>query len=359
VRVAAAALLTLALAPPWVTPVALSAVGAPTHAAAASPDDAARAAAHRFLADYVDADGRVVRRDQGGDTVGEGQAYALWMAAAIGDEDRFRLVWSWTVEHLVNADGLLALRWDGDIVDAMPATDADLIAAAALSLAGERFGDSALSEVATRLGERILRLEADGSLLLAGPWAQGSGTINPSYFVLPAMSQLWRNGDHVWSAVATRSREVLGQLTASPPHLPPDWAVVYDGMPTASPSPRGESARFGYDAVRVVVQLAADCDKRSRELAAASWPFFADAAAGAVEAVHSLDGDPLVSEEHPTSLLAAAAAAHAAGDLDAASRLLDRATALDDSRPSYYGAAWIALTRLLLDTELLTSCAPG
>ena len=43
-------------------------------------------ATERFLDAYVDPDGRVVRRDQGGDTVSEGQAYALLLATAVGDE---------------------------------------------------------------------------------------------------------------------------------------------------------------------------------------------------------------------------------------------------------------------------------
>ena len=43
-------------------------------------------AAQRFLRRYVMPDGRVSRIDQGGDTVGEGQAYGMLMAAAIGDE---------------------------------------------------------------------------------------------------------------------------------------------------------------------------------------------------------------------------------------------------------------------------------
>jgi len=41
----------------------------------ATPADTARAAAESFLDRYVEPDGRVVRLDQGGDTVSEGQAY--------------------------------------------------------------------------------------------------------------------------------------------------------------------------------------------------------------------------------------------------------------------------------------------
>ena len=53
----------------------------------------ATAAARAFLTAYVDPDGRVVRRDQGGDTVSEGQGYALLLAVVLGDKARFQRVW--------------------------------------------------------------------------------------------------------------------------------------------------------------------------------------------------------------------------------------------------------------------------
>lgn len=52
----------------------------------------------------------------------------------------------------------------------------------------------------------------------------------------------------------------------------------------------------------------------------------------------------------------AAGAAHAAGDRGAADELLDRAAQLDDDHPSYYGAAWTALARVMLDTDWLGNC---
>jgi endoglucanase len=57
--------------------------------------------------------------------------------------------------------------------------------------------------------------------------------------------------------------------------------------------------------------------------------------------------------------VARAAQAWAAGDRGAAGTLLDDATVQDQGAPSYYGAAWVALGRLLLDTDLLGSCQAG
>ena len=61
-------------------------------ASAASPS--ASTATARFLATYVRSDGRVTRPDQGGDTVSEGQAYALLLAVSTGDRPEFDRVWT-------------------------------------------------------------------------------------------------------------------------------------------------------------------------------------------------------------------------------------------------------------------------
>ena len=130
-----------------------------------------------FLRGYVDPDGRVVRRDQGGDTVSEGQSYAMLLAAATGDRARFARVWGWTRAHLQRPDGLLASRWAGGrVADSQPASDADLDAARALLVAARRFHAPAYRAAALRIGRGVLRSETTtvgGALVLvAGPWAR-------------------------------------------------------------------------------------------------------------------------------------------------------------------------------------------
>src|SRR5437868_2122742 len=73
---------------------------------------AARAAANRFLDGYLAPDGRVVRHDQGGDTVSEGQAYAMLVAVATGDRSRFDRAWRWSERHLRRRDGLMSWHWE-------------------------------------------------------------------------------------------------------------------------------------------------------------------------------------------------------------------------------------------------------
>ena len=96
-----------------------------------------------FLDRYVDPDGRVVRHDQGGDSVSEGQAYGLLLAVAARDAARFDAIWTWEKANLQEPDGLFAYHWsDGAVVGTGAATDADLDTAWALVLAAAAFPPS-------------------------------------------------------------------------------------------------------------------------------------------------------------------------------------------------------------------------
>ena len=328
------------------------------------PAQEARQAADHFLATYVEPDGRVVRTDQGGDTVSEGQAYGMLIAAGVGDEARFRAVWDWTHRHLQRPDHLLAWRWaDGAVVDSTPAADADLVAAGALALAGQRFGDRQLVAAAGELGAAVLALETatvgSWQVLLAGPWAAGERVVNPSYFAVGLMSRLYdATGDQRWQPVAATARRLLDELTATAPSLVPDWAAVAaDGSGVAArPAPSGGEVTSGFEAGRAYVQLAVDCDGRGPAIAARAWPFLRAEAEGTINGAYRLDGAPATTATHPLAMVAAAAAADAAGDDAAADELLDRASDLDRRTPTYYGAAWVAIGRLWLDTPDLGGC---
>src|SRR6476646_252054 len=120
----------------------------------------ARTAGKEFLDEYVERDGRVVRRDEGGDVVSEGQAYGMLIAVAIADETRFRSIWKWTKTYLRRDDGLLSWRWaDNKVTGVNSAADADLDAARSLVLAGRRFNAPELTEDGRRLGVAILETE--------------------------------------------------------------------------------------------------------------------------------------------------------------------------------------------------------
>ncbi|HEU4657131.1 MAG TPA: glycosyl hydrolase family 8 [Capillimicrobium sp.] len=315
------------------------------------PADPAAAAADRFLDRYLDGDGRVVRRDQGGDTVSEGQAYALLLTALTGDEARFDRAWAWTREHLQRPDGLLAWRWqDGRVADPQPAADADLDTARALAVAGSRFARPELRGEAARIARAILAQETVHGRLVAGPWARATRTVNPSYASPAAEATLAGLGDRAAWDRLRRTGIDTARLLGDDRALPPDWARIgEDGAVAASgpPADPGATPVYGYDAVRLAVRMAEACDGDARAAAAQLWPVLRD-------------GDPAIlprerdgrgaagAVRSAVALVGAAAAAHAAGDAAARDRLLGEAEALDAASPTYYGAAWIALGRVLL-----------
>jgi len=331
----------------------------------AGDEEVALAASQRFLDAYMEDDGRVVRHDQGGDTVSEGQSYAMLLAVAIGDGERFDAAWSWARDNLQRPDGLLASSWaDGAVTDPSPASDADLDTAHALLLAAQRFGEPAYRREALRIGAAVLAQETAATpgwtMLVAGPWARESLTVNPSYFAPRAYAALANaSGDRRWEALQRSSREVMAGLTTDPPRLPPDWARVESGEVTAiaAPGDPASGPSYGYDAVRAPIRLAQSCEPEDRELAAGAWSLLqGPAAGGEIGARYSLDAAPIDSATSPAAIVAVAAAAQAAGDPEASVDLLARADGANEAAPTYYGTAWVALGRVMLTTDRLGGC---
>jgi endoglucanase len=348
---------------------------------AAMREAAARTTGSKFLTEYAESDGRVVRRDEGGDVVSEGQAYGMLIAAAVGDQTRFRTIWEWTKDHLRRPDGLLSWRWADDrVIDSNSAADADLDAARALVLAGSRFNAPELTEDGKRLGAVVLQTESvtigthvapasdvvpvgsglagAGQVLVAGNWATTPPSlVNAGYFSPRADEQLARvSADRRWLDLS-RSQRVLSWQLVGTSSLPPDWATV-DAAGTAVPvgPPGGGPVQFGLDAARLPVRYAESCDPADRAVAAAMRPILATP--GDVPALRNLDGSAASDWQHPVAVVASAATEKAAGDADAAAERLDAATALQQRYPTYYGAAWVALGRIMLSTSLLGTC-PG
>jgi endo-1,4-beta-D-glucanase Y len=334
--------------------VALALVGAAGCGGAAVPPDTPRAAAERFLARYVGPDGRVVRHDQGGDTVSEGQAYALLIAAAIGDRARFDRVWRWTSAHLARGDGLLSWRWaNGGVQDRQPAADADVDAARALLLGAERFHEPALAPPARRIARSVLAQEQTGDRLVAGPWAKAGAVLDPSYISPRAADALARTGNAAaWRAVRDQGVADARALTAGG-RLPPDWAHVQGSVTATGPPSGGGQASYGFDAARLPVRMAESCSPAARRVAASLW---AKLKTDSGVLPRGLDGSAGGGRKTPLGLVAAASAAGAIGDRTDRDNLLDQATALDRRAPTYYGAAWIALGRLMLQTHRLGRC---
>jgi len=317
-----------------------------------------------FLDDWVD-NGRVVRRDQGDDTVSEGQAYGLLLAVATGRENDVDEIWDWTTANLVRDDGLLSWQWsDGAVVDDEPASDADLDAARALVLAGDRFERPDLTEAGTTLATAIINEmtveTAAGRILLPGPWALAMDPhpYNPSYSSPAAYSILEdATGDSRWAELAAGSAAVTTTLLEQT-LLPPDWAQVHsDGTitPRAGASGTDDSVDYSYDAARLALRYAESCEASDVALAAKLAPTLSRT--GNLPAQLDLGGGNLTTDEHPLAYAARAAAEASAGNLLDANNDLARAAELSESTPTYYGTAWTALAGFMVTDTVLGGCA--
>lgn len=337
--------------------LAAAGLGAWTMLRRAEVDSATDGAIDRFFANHVTTEGQVLRSE--GDTVSEGQAYALLMAVAADRPQRFADVWEWTRRNLLRSDGAMAWLWDGKVIDDGIAPDADVDAAVALYLAAEHFDRPSYGEAAGRMARAVLdsaTARAGGRLhLTAGEWALGPDPVlNPSYLDPASFSFLAeRTGDDRWRALERAARRVLRALTRG--RLPPDWAVVesHGIRPISSPDEREEPGRFGFDALRVPLRLATEC---TASLARGMGPVWPVVAADPGAAIRRLNGERDADWDHAAAFVSAAALAHTAQP-DRVESLLERAAEQERAHPDYYGAAWVALGRVMLTSSTLERCA--
>lgn len=324
-------------------------------------------AADAFLARYVTGDGRVLRHDQGGDIVSEGQAYGMLIAEIANRPDTARSIWSWTSAHLRRPDGLLISHANGSggVVDQQSATDADTLAAyALLRYTGPDKG--ALHEAGRHLAAAVLDGEstthAGDPVLLAGPWAKAMSppVVNPSYLMPAVFAALGRfTGDGRWRQAATRAVGLIGQLTDHGRTLPTDWAQLSNEGLTPIADPDGSAPiQYGLDAARLPIWLGTDCAADGRHIAARWWTNALSSDNRASDLALSTTGAPIDRATNPLPLLAASAAARAAGDYAADASLRDRAAQQARKTPTYYGDAWLALGAALLD-RTLDPCRDG
>lgn len=339
--------------------------GVSTATSSPAPDVDRSAAQLRrdFLEDYVQ-DGRVVRTDQGGDTVSEGQAYGLLIAYAADDRTTFGEIWSWTEQHLLTDDDLLAWRWtpDDGVADEQSASDADLDAARALVLAGERWDDERYTAAGRAVASAILEHETVttdlGTILLPGPWADREPYRYDASYASPAAFRILERatGDRRWAELEQGSRAATAAVLGVSA-LPSDWSQVHaDG--TVEPMPAGGdqgSVVYGWDAMRLPLRYAEACSADDRALAGSIAPTLRRDTELAAQL--DLGGTAVTGDTSALAYAARAAAEHAAGSSAAVAADLRRADRTSATTPTYYGDAWAALGATMLTSDVLGGCA--
>ena len=235
-----------------------------------------------FKTRFITRDGRVVDTGNGGVSHSEGQGWGMLLAQRMNDHRTFRLIQAWTHATLRRpGDALHGWRYRPGVgVDVNSATDGYLFIAAALVLAGERWGDARLVEAGAETARDILRLlqRPAGSLTLLMPGAEGFESpdrivINPSYYAFPAFRVLARAfPDPAWMRLAADGLTLLRAARFGRWGLPPDWLSVARAD-AALALPSRWPPRFSYDAVRIPLYLAwaGLTDEPAWRAAAAFW----------------------------------------------------------------------------------------
>ena len=291
----------------------------------------------------------------------------MLIAAAVGDAKRFDSIWGWTKDNLQRPDGLhllpLARRQGGGPPGGNRRRRGRrrALLVALLPLQPARPAAGGARPRRRRSWTRRRPPFQGAPVLTAGPWARKHADHGQPQLLLAR---------HVRGAGRRDGRRPLGQpvgqlahrhrlLMPAPGRLPPDWARLEGDKPVPIGSPSHRRARRS----SASTPCARSC----------GWPRIRTRPAGgsppghgpsstarsppSIPVEHDLTGKPTGNTLHPVALVAAAGAADAAGQTAARDGLLDAAEALDQRAPTYYGAAWVALGRIMLTTNALDSCS--
>lgn len=329
-------------------------------AAAGAGPDCTWPAWEQFKQQFLSADGRVVdpstiRRH----TVSEGQAYALFFALVAADRPAFELILRWTESNLARGDlssHLPAWQWgrrDGSagnwgVLDANPASDADVWLAYTLIEAGRLWNERWLSAYGRRLAAQILAEEVSelpglGHTLLPGPEgfhpAPGRWRLNPSYVPLPLLRRL-STFDPRWHAVLGSAQRLI--IEPAVHGFSPDWVVYESGRGFVADA---ESEASGsYNAIRVYLWaglMSSDDPARPAVLAALQGMRRATAELGSPPEVVRTDR-PFDAESGagPAGFSAAVLPfLIASGDAELAERQRQRLRTAPVAADAYYGQA--------------------
>ncbi len=234
-----------------------------------------------FRTTYMLPEGRIVDTGNNGVSHSEGQSYGMLFAELAGDRDSFDRLWQWTEAKLARPDvALYAWRYDphaaDPVADRNNATDGDLMIAWTLSRAARRWKEpryaARAEQIRRAIAERLVVTRGGRRLLLPGleGFAHSDRvTLNPSYYVWPALDAFAQQDPAVWQPVIRDGEAMLAMARFGPLQLPADWIDVAESGALAPAS--GKPPRFGYDAIRVPLYAAASGRKAMIEPIAQWW----------------------------------------------------------------------------------------
>lgn len=193
------------------------------------------------------------------ESVSEGIAYGMLLAAYRGDQSLFDDLWGFYKTHR-NFNGVM--NWkirNGSATGQNGATDAELDAAMALIVASEQWQSDAYVNDAKSLIRIIREKEFDGFYLKPGDVFGGQSLLNPSYFT-PAYYRVFKDYDGnepFWDQAASTGYEVLAAAGGSN-GVVPDWCTSTGAFSSEAGIYTDQGRSFFFDAVRTPFRSAID-----------------------------------------------------------------------------------------------------
>jgi endoglucanase len=218
-----------------------------------------------YRASFLLPEGRIVDSGNAGVSHTEGQGFGLFFAQAAGDKAAFDAMLRWTEATLARGDvALFSWRYVPGAADPVPdrnnASDGDLLIAWALECAGRKWGEAAYLRRSAQIRAALARhlVVKSGGMTLLLPAMDGFEkpdhvTVNPSYYVWPALDAFAALDASVWRPVVQDGLTLLARDRFGKVALPADWVDV-DGEGKLSLA-ADHPPRFGFEAVRIPAYL--------------------------------------------------------------------------------------------------------
>ena len=272
-----------------------------------------------------------------GDVRSEGMSYGMMIAVQLDKQEEFDRLWKWAKTYMYQSEGPFQgyFAWhctfDGEQLDANPASDGEEWFATVLLFASARWGDGEgifdYRAQAQEILDTMLHKEDNNiatnmfnrehkQIVFVPMIGQVSSFTDPSYH-LPAYYELWarwaeRDNDF-WTEAAQVSREFFRKAAHPQTGLMPDYAN-FDGTPYGT----DDHKDFRFDAWRTLSNVAVDyawwaADPWQVEQSNRVLEFLASQGIDSYANQFTLDGKPL-SGDHSTGLVAMAAVAALAAD---------------------------------------------
>lgn len=202
---------------------------------------------------------RVITHENG-ETVSEGIAYGMLLAAHHEDWELFNKFNNYVMDHLTE-NGFMNWKVDSDgkVTARGEATDAEIDRAHALLIAYDKTKKESYLVAATELITKIEENLIDKEGMFLEPWnGSGPGTINLSYYdpyVFRKFNQITKN--HIWLDLIAAYYKVIDDIKlnegTAQTGLLPDWSTSDGKVSMASYGPRSYDS--SYDASRIYWRL--------------------------------------------------------------------------------------------------------